>query len=479
MQTEQIIDLISKAEENSAETECVEFKDGSGGFSGNQVWKTLSSFSHRPDGGLLVYGVKENPDKTFKVVGVKDVALIQEGLINYCREDMVGCLDPGFAEIEYKGKKLLVCIIYHTLDERKPCHKKSLGMHSGACVRIKNVNKVISLDEAREFARNSVPFKFDHLTVPGTNFNDLSLPKIKDFLKKSATKKARDSSFLSQVGAIKNVVENVGICSNDNGTLVPTNAGYLIFASDNPQQNKNFNRLVIRCIHYKGNTSASPIVDNTDISGTLDVQIEGMQSFIIKSIPLGAKIVGSKRVEQYSYPPEAIREIVANAVIHRDYNVLGTYTQVAVYANRIEVTNPGNLPPGVTVENIKDAQFSRNELIAAMLREMDYMEEYGRGIEIVFAAMSEYGLLSPLFKNSSNSFKVTLLGEQFKDLNERQIKIWQVLQETGKTISASDCVELLPAISRPAITLDIKKMIEVGLIKKSGAGPNTRYSAMY
>ena len=312
-----------------------------------------------------------------------------------------------------------------------------------------------------------------------SDFSDLSLPKIKIFLKKSALKKGRDIDFISQVGAVKSVVEKIGVCCEYEGRLIPTNAGYLTFSSNIPQLHKDFTRFAIRCVHYKGNTSASPIVDNIDIEGTLDEQIEGMQSFILKSIPLRAKIVGTKRLEQYQYPPEAIREVVANAVIHRDYNISETYTQVAVYSNRIEITNPGNLPPGVTVDNIREAQFSRNTIIAKILRDMEYMEEYGRGIEIVFATTNEYGLLGPLFKNSSNSFKVTLLGEQFRDLNERQLKIWQLLQESGRVINASDCVELLSNVSRPAITLDLKKMLELGLIEKVGDGPNTQYRAKY
>lgn len=479
MTNEQILELIADSESNNVETERVEFKDGSNGFSGNQVWSTISAFSHRPDGGLLVYGVRENQDKSFTVTGVNDPALIQEAMINFCREDMVGCADPDFKILEYKGKRLLIFLIHGIPDERKPCFKKSLGMHHGACVRVGNVSKVITFEEARQFARNSVPFKYDNLPVEDTHFDDLSLEKIRNFLEKSAIKKGRDVSILSQVGAVKTVVENIGICIKDNNQLVPTNAGYLTFATRTPQAHKNFKRLIVRCIHYKGNTSASPIVDKIDLEGTLDEQIEGMQTFIMKSIPLSAKIIGTKRVEQYEYPPEAIREIVANAVIHRDYSIIETYTQIAVFANRIEVSNPGNLPPGVTVENIREAQFSRNVIISAILRDMEYMEEYGRGIEIVYASMNEYGLLGPLFKNSTNSFRVTLLGQQFSSLNQRQLKIWQTLQETGRSITALDCVELLSGTSRPAITLDLKNMVDIGLIQKKGAGPNTHYLACF
>lgn len=479
MTDEQILQLIASAESSRTETERIEFKDGSGGFSGNQVWNTISAFSHRPDGGFIVYGIRENTDKSFAVTGVKDPALIQEAMINFCREEMVGCADPDYRILEYKGERLLICFIHGIPDERKPCHKKSLGMHHGACVRIGNVNKVITLEEALQFARNSVPFKYDNLPVENADFSDLSLEKMKDFLEKSALKKGRDTSVLSKIGAIRSVVENIGICIKDGTRLIPTNAGYLTFASHPPQSHKDFKRYIVRCIHYKGNTSASPIIDKVDIDGTLDVQIEAMQAFIKKSILLSAKIIGTKRVEQYEYPLEAIREVVANAVIHRDYSIVETYTQVAVFANRIEISNPGNLPPGVTVENIREAQFSRNVIMSAILRDMEYMEEYGRGIEIVYASMGEYELLGPLFKNSTNSFKVTLLGRQFSGLNQRQLKIWQVLQETGRSITASECVELLPEISRPAITLDLKTMLDIGLIQKKGAGPNTHYLASY
>ena len=77
MSKEKIIESIDSAIKSNIETDCLEFKDGSNGFSGNQVWNTLSAFSHRPDGGLIVYGVRENVDKSFTVVGVENAAIMQ------------------------------------------------------------------------------------------------------------------------------------------------------------------------------------------------------------------------------------------------------------------------------------------------------------------------------------------------------------------------------------------------------------------
>ena len=155
-----------------------------------------------------------------------------------------------------------------------------------------------------------------------------------------------------------------------------------------------------------------------------------------------------------------------------------TYTQVNIFSNRIEISNPGNLPPGVTIENIKDSQFSRNEIIATILKDMDYLEEYGRGIDIVFSKMREWGLLEPIFKNMSNMFRVTLLGEALKDLNERQVVIWNTLQDK-RQITSKECKEMFPEVSRATIGVDLNKLVEMGLIIPRGSSINTYYEPQY
>lgn len=198
----------------------------------------------------------------------------------------------------------------------------------------------------------------------------------------------------------------------------------------------------------------------------------------MRNIKNSAEIVGTKRIERYEYPEKAVREILANAVIHRDYRITETYTQVNIFDDRIEVFNPGNLPPGVTVENIKDAQESRNRIIAARLNEMDYLEEYGRGIDIVFTLMSEWVLLPPIFKNSSNSFKVILPGEKLSKLNERQLKIWEYLMDQQR-ITRKEIEKIIPDVPAQTIIYDLRKMKDMGLIQQKGMSSNTYYEANF
>ena len=109
---------------------------------------------------------------------------------------------------------------------------------------------------------------------------------------------------------------------------------------------------------------------------------------------------------------------------------------------------------------------------------MDYLEEYGRGIDIVISKMREWGLLDPIFKNMSNSFRVILLGESLKDLNERQVTIWKTLQDRRK-ITSRECKEMFEGVSRATIGLDLNKLVEMELIVAKGSSINTYYEPQY
>jgi len=109
---------------------------------------------------------------------------------------------------------------------------------------------------------------------------------------------------------------------------------------------------------------------------------------------------------------------------------------------------------------------------------MDYLEEYGRGIDIVFTKMSEWKLLPPVFKNTSNSFRVILPGDKLSQLNERQIIIWQHLMEKH-WITRKDVETLLPNVSQATLRSDLTRMRDIGLLNKMGQSSSTYYEATF
>lgn len=473
---QEIITLIDNGLKNRTETTNLEFKDARGGIPGS-LWKTISSFSHKPKGGVIIFGMLEDRvnDKISIVDGL-DLALLQEKIASLLNSVMTNHGASDIRIIEYESHQLLALIIDETPDEMKPCFNNGLGLPRGACIREGNTDRTITVEEMKSFIRNSSLYKFDKTPASSTTIEMISEEKVRSFLKKSAVKVGRHD--IVDNNPTPEVMQNLGIIDDFDGRLYPTVAGYLIFSKEDPQKIRSFSRYVIHCITFKGDSPASPIVDKQDIGGTLDQQIDLMRKFILRNIPLKATIEGTKRVEKYEYPADAIRELVANAVIHRDYTITETFTNISIFSNRIEISNPGNLPPGVTIENIKEAQFSRNEIIAEILKDMDYLEEYGRGIDIVFSLMNDWGLLKPIFKNMSNSFKVTLLGEMFKGLNDRQIEIWQLAQEQ-KRITSKLCQEKFDDISRQTLVSDLSRLVDVGLLEQRGIASTTFYESKY
>jgi ATP-dependent DNA helicase RecG len=116
-------------------------------------------------------------------------------------------------------------------------------------------------------------------------------------------------------------------------------------------------------------------IDKADINGTIDQQIMDVNKFILKNIPKRALIAGTKKIEKNKYPDNALGELVAKTIIHRNYVITGTYIQVNIFSNRIKITNPDCLPSTITVNNTVNTQLSRNKLIASILKNLKYLEE--------------------------------------------------------------------------------------------------------
>jgi ATP-dependent DNA helicase RecG len=474
MDKDEILQEIKKALALNSESDLVEFKKAKGGFPKKEVKKTLSAFGNT-EGGLIVFGVEEKEDKKLEVIGVKNIAELQEKMTNLSARDMNEVLRLDYFSLKIDGQVILAVYVPKCENHFKPYYIKEIGLPHGAYVRDGNTDRRMTEDEMKNYVRNAQGDDFDGKCAENISIEELSSEKIERFLQKSAQKTDRDFDVDEPR---EDILQNIGIVKKCDGKLRPTVAGYLIFAEGKPQNKINFERYKIRCVRYKGSGVHTDILDKADIAGTLEEQIDSMQVFVLRNIRKSADIVGTKRVEKYEYPEKAIREILANAVIHRDYRITETYTQVNVFEDRIEVFNPGNLPPGVTVKNIKTAQVSRNKIIAGRLNEMDYLEEYGRGIDIVFTKMKEWDLLPPIFKNTSNSFRVILPGIKLSGLNERQLKIWEYLMDNQK-IRRRDVEKLLPDTYVKSINSDLLGMKKIGLIHQEGGSKNTYYEANF
>ena len=470
MTEQQVIEKIKYGLSLASELPDLEFKTARTNVP-NDIWRTISAFANRRGGGLIVFGIDQAKNS---VVGCDNLELMQKKLTEYFNDKMSFILRPGYHIINYEGKTILAIYVPECPKDYLPCYYKPVGLPNGAYIREGNTNRRITDNEFRTYVATSKEFQFDLSEARNTTQSDLSELKIKSLLEK----REFDIGRGADTNIDDNLLQNLGIASKFDGEFKPTIGGYLIFAHNPPQERSPYERYLVRCVCYAGNNVASEIMDSSDIKGTLDTQIDSSYKFVLKNIRKISEIVGAKRIEKFEYPEAAIRELIANAVIHRDYKIIETYAQIKIFNDRLEILNPGSLPPGVTVENIKDAQFSRNSMMAGRLKDLNYLEEYGRGIDIVLRKMEEWGLPPPLFRNLVNNFEVILLGKKYKNLNERQMKVIDSILIKGK-LTIQDCQKILKGTPRATINYDLRALKELEIIESHNASVNTYYTLVF
>lgn len=185
-----------------------------------------------------------------------------------------------------------------------------------------------------------------------------------------------------------------------------TNLGALLFARDIARFD-TLKRKMVRVVVYNGTKRSR--TESKEIVGTRGFAsgFAGLVKYIHDLLPPNEVIKGALRQERKLYPEVAIREFVANALIHQDLEMSGSSVLIEVFTDRIEITNPGR--PLVDPERFIDsAPRSRNESMASLMRRMHICEERGSGVDLAIEAVEEHQLPAPKFQRENDHLRVTL-----------------------------------------------------------------------
>ena len=198
-----------------------------------------------------------------------------------------------------------------------------------------------------------------------------------------------------------------------------TNLGAILFASDIIEF-ENLKRKTIRVVLYDGKDKIKAIIEQVGSYGYA-VGFEGLINFINDKLPANEEIGKALRYNVKMYPEIAVRELVANAIIHQDFSIKGAGPLIEIFSDRIEITNPGN--PVISTQRFIDEVQSRNEKLAQMMRRMGICEERGSGIDKVISEVELYQLPAPLFLTLENSTKVILFAHRKLNQMDKSSKI--------------------------------------------------------
>lgn len=242
----------------------------------------------------------------------------------------------------------------------------------------------------------------------------------------------------------------------------------------------------IQCALFKG-TERDFFIDKKEYDGCLYEQIENAYQFVLRHINLGAEINGLVWKDTYELPVAAIREMIVNAVCHRNY-MDNSCIQVAVYDDRIEVTSPGMLYGGLTLEEAVSGRSKiRNRIIADIFSRMEIIEEWGTGIRRILHRAKEYGLPEPEFMEIGDTFRVNLFKKADKKADKKPIKtgkkadkiflrqrlILDYIEENG-FITNKEAREIL-GLADSTTKRFLKYMVETNLLLEKGQRKSRKY----
>lgn len=217
------------------------------------------------------------------------------------------------------------------------------------------------------------------------------------------------------------LLEEAIIEKQDNALYSITNLGAILFA----KRLDNFPRLsrkAIRAVQYNGNNKLEMLREDVGQKGYV-VGFEGLLKYISALLPTKEIINGALRERMSAYPMLAIREAVANAIIHQDFSITGTSPVIEIFDNRIEITNPGT--PLVDVRRIIDnPPKSRNEKLASLMRRLRMCEELGTGWDKITILCEIQKLPAPKIELYADSTKVTLFSEKQYFSLSKEDRLW-------------------------------------------------------
>ena len=314
---------------------------------------------------------------------------------------------------------------------------------------------------------------FDDSVCDNATLRDIDVGQVKDFIE---TAEAAGRLTLKGSRATKAVLQNFNLMRNDR----PTNAAMLLFGK-NPR--RFFNNAQIHCFHFLGTVKRKPIASQQSYEGRLIATIDEAVEFVLGKIDrrVGIRTRTAQAPVAFEIPRPVILEAIVNAVAHRDYRSNG-FVQVIVFADRLEVWNPGELPPGLTPELLRKPHgpMPRNPLIAEPLYRIKYVEKAGTGTTDMIAECRKAGLPEPDFEQRGPYFVVTVwrdwLTEEVRaglQLNERQIKAASHVKITGR-ISNSEYQSLTGA-SRKVAVRDFEALVGKSIFVRVGEKRGSHY----
>jgi predicted HTH transcriptional regulator len=295
-------------------------------------------------GGTLVFGVN---DKTREVVGIPagEVFCEMDAIANAIMDSVEPQVLPEITLRTVDGKSLILVDI--PAGRQCPYFIKADGIEAGTYVRVGATSRHADLDWVRELTQECAPEGFDRLVRRGATVSDEQVNALCERMYEVALSHADVERRDALRKLTKSQLLTWGVLKEQDGETLPTNAFLILSGSAEVVK-------PLQCAIFKGDSRAT-FLNRRDITGDVMTQVEGAYQYVLEKMNIGADLGGLVRRDVYELPEWSVREIITNAVVHRSY-VERSSVQVALYDDRLEVSSPGGIVRGFSLDRALSGQ---------------------------------------------------------------------------------------------------------------------------
>ena len=334
----------------------------------DKIIKTAIAFSNS-QGGDLIIGVADNN----QLVGINDDDIInfEENISNIIYDNCSPTIIPEIYTVIVDQKILLVVHFYPS--NQKPHFIKKYGKHKATFVRVGSSNRLATMEIIEELERQKRRISFDSVINYELEYKE----NIFVLLDKHIEQKLDTKPSLS-------IYEKFKLIKKERDKYFLTNLGMLFSI----HKNDYFPLVKIECARFKGENTKI-FLDQATFDEDIIESIENTMKFIKRNIRLGATIGEIYRQDRWEYPLLALREVIINAVVHRDYSILGSDIKVAIFDDMIEITNPGVFMIDKEKLGLGYSEL-RNQNLGNLFKKFQIIEQWGTGYEKIKNELKNY-----------------------------------------------------------------------------------------
>lgn len=455
MNLSQLKTLVKKGE-----SETLEFKNSTGGL--KEAMQTVCAFLNSDHGGVIIFGV----DDKGRILGQE----VTDDTITKLSAELKK-IDPFVKnDIQYVAitDKLKAIVLRISSGDKAP-----YNYDGRPYIRNQATTSRMSKEDYEYLYYLQNPHRWENITTSKFQITNLDGNRIKEVVKMAIFEHRMPETAarlsVSEVLKKMNLVIDHKI----------TNAAIILFCK---QSKIKLMQSTLQLARFKG-VDKKEFLDTKFIQGNAFDLYDQAMDFLHFNLPISARIESGKqsRVETPAIPYSVLREAVTNALVHRDYSHEGSAITIAIYTDRVNITNVGSLPKGVNIGQLSREHTSvqRNPLIAHVFYLCGKIEKWGRGTLDMINDCKAAGNPAPIYEEVGNSFSVTLplrepihqkekiTNKEHPNITTRQRKILDLLKENS--LSRQQIMKKLRvAVSERTIQRDLFFLEKEGLIKSNG-----------